>query len=487
MSDSFSQLYVTTALGGQLMGLLMAPDIEPGSDPGYQLCKTLYLYHPLGRKMAEAPLTLALAQRRTRVVQDAPNEVMEEFDRVWDLTRADMLVKNVFSLARIYGLATLVVLVEGEKADKPLDPWKIWDKRLSFNVLDPLNTSGSLVLTQVPTSPDFAKPVTVRANGLTFHPSRFDVVMNEQPLYIAYTSSAFGFVGRSVYQRALYPLKSFIRSMIADDMIATKLGLLVAKQKKASSVIDNVMLKVAGAKRALLQQAQTGQVLSIDVEEAIETLNMMNVDGAGKYSRENILKNVATAADMPAVILENETMVAGFGEGTEDAKNIARYVEGVRKEMEPSYAFLEPLAMHRAWNPNFYARIQTLYPDRYQGVSYEDAFTEWRDNYHAEWPSFLIEPESEQVNVEKIKNESIVAVAQTLLDKLDPENQVRVMQWLVDNVQENKRLFPHEVELDWDAAVEHAEEQAEQAQAAAEAGGEDDTSVAKKAGSFGMK
>lgn len=482
-----SQLLVTTSLGGSLLQLLMADDIVPGSDVSYQLCKSIYIYHPLGKKMADSPVVVAMSRPRKRVVQGAPNEVMEEFNRVWAEIKGDELVQNTHSISRIYGISSLILGVEGEDEGAPVDLQRISGKRVYFNILDPLNTSGSLVLSQIPTSPTFNKPVTVRSNGKVYHPSRFHVVMNEQPVYLAYTVSAFGFVGRSVYQRALFPLKSYIRSMIANDMVLTKLGLLVAKQKKPGSIIDNIMSLAAGIKRTLLKEAQTGQVLSIDVDEAIETLNMMNVDGAGGFARTNVLKDTATAADMPAVMLENETMVGGFGEGTEDAKNISRYIDGVRGIMEPTYRFLEPVAMHRAWTPEFYKRIQALYPENWGSRSYDDAFSEWRNNYHAEWESFLVEPESESVEVEKTKNESIVAVAQTLLPELDPENQARVMQWMVDNVQENKRLFPHELEMDWDALNDYMEDEAERKremlEAGAMAGGdEEDGAVAKKFG-----
>src|SRR6185437_16289419 len=100
------------------------------------------------------------------------------------------------------------------------------------------------------------------------------VVMNEHPVYLEYTTSAFGFVGRSVYQRALYPLKSFVLTMIADDVIATKNSILVAMMKQAGSVIDAFVDKMAGIRRAVLKWARAGQVLSIGTEEKIEAINM---------------------------------------------------------------------------------------------------------------------------------------------------------------------------------------------------------------------
>ena len=491
-NDSSSLVVATSALGGSLMQMLMSDDIRPGSDPGYELCKIIYLYHPLGSKMAETPLNIAQSQKRERVVQDAPNEVMEAFEAKWDEMKCTPLIHNVMRISRIYGIGSVIMLVEGEDAAQPLDLTTLWSKKPYFNVLDPLNTSGSLVLSQIPTNRYFNKPVTVSTMGQMIHPSRFEVAMNEEPVFIAYTASAFGFVGRSVYQRALFPLKSFIRSMIADDMIATKLGLLVAKQKQPGSIINQAMSAIAGLKRGLLKQAQTGQVLSIDVEEEITTLNMQNVDGAGKYSRDNIIKNVATSADMPAKLLDQETMVSGFGEGSEDAKNIAKYIDKVRGDMELIYKFFEKITMRMAWTPEFYKTIQNQYPENFKSRSFESAFSEWESNYSAEWPSLLIEPESEQIKVEQTKLEAIVSFLQTLLPQLDPENQGRIMQWATDNVSENKLLFPHELDLDYDTLTEFQElaaqnKQDQQDASMAGAGGTDSDvgPEAKKFGKFG--
>jgi hypothetical protein len=440
----------SSSLGTTLMHILMAPDIQPGSEPSYTLCKELLLTHPLGQKMAESPISLAQSQKRKISVQDAPEEVVTEYEQEWDRLGATGHIHNTMTLSRVYGISAIVLGCEDKPTEDPLELEKLWELPIFFNVLDPLNTAGSLVLNQVPTAPDFNKPATVRVNGQTFHRSRYLVTQNEAPIYLAFTTAAFGFVGRSVYQRALYPLKSFIRSMIADDMISAKLALLVAKQKSPGSVIDQVMGAIAGFKRMLLKRGQTGHVLSIDPEEDIETLNMQNVDGAGKYARGNILKNIATAADMPAVLLENETLTEGFGEGTEDAKTVARYIDLIRMRMQPLYAWFDNIVQYRVWNPEFYKRIQRLHPGVYGKRQYADVFSEWRRNFVAEWPSLLIEPESELVKVEQTKYEALIATAQTLAGELDPGNKARLWEWVADNLNENKRLFPHGLQLDFE-------------------------------------
>ncbi len=477
-SSPITSSYITTTestLGGEIKRMLESDEMLIGDGPSYELAKACFLYHPLGRKMAEGPIALAQSQKRRITVGNAPPEVAQRFEREWKRLKADKHIANVARLARIYGIATLIIGVgENENADQALDPATLAEKDLWFSSLDPLNTAGSLVLSQIPTSPNFNKPVTVRTNGKVFHPSRFVVVMNEEPIYLAYTNAAFGFVGRSVYQRALFPMKSYLRSMIANDMIQSKLGLIVARLVSPSPAVTKEMSLLAALKRAFVKQAKTGQVLTIGEKEEIQTLNMQNVDGAGTYSRTNILKDIAGAADMPAKLLDQETLVSGFGEGTEDAKTIARYIDSIREWLEPLYEFLTTVVQRRAWDGNFIRTMQSEYAEIYAGRSEDEIFSEWRADFAVEWPSFLIEPESEQVRVDDVRLQAAVAVVQTVMEIVDPESQLEALKFLADNVSANKRLFPHALEFDWDTLQTYLKDRAAQQQSGGGAEGGDD-------------
>jgi hypothetical protein len=202
----------------------------------------------------------------------------------------------------------------------------------------------------------------------------------------------------------------------------------------------------------MLQGAATGNVLSIGPDDKIETLNMQNVDGAGGWARGNVLKNIATAADMPAVMLENETLTEGFGEGTEDAKIIARYIDGIREWLDGLYNFFDPIVMRRAWNPEFYKTIQAQFPAEYGRVPYNTAYYQWANSFSALWPNLLKEPDSEGVKVEKIKAEALISIAEVMMAiGLDPENKAVLAQWLADNVNENKLMFTAPLNLDYEA------------------------------------
>jgi hypothetical protein len=445
-----------------LMEILKTDAIEPGAVPSYQMCKTLYLHHPLGAKMAEAPISMAQSQKRDISVSDGPDRVVDEFGKQWAACGADKHIFNLFRLARVYGIATLVAMVKDDDTNTPLDMGKLYKADLGFNVLDPLNTSGSLVMNQQPNEFDFQKHQDVVVQGKRYHRSRTCTILNEEPIYISFTSSTFGFTGRSVYQRALFPMKSYVQSLITNDMVQRKCGLLVAKIKQAGSIIDNAVSLFTGRKRQLLKDAETDSVISVGSDDDIQSLNMQNLEAPAIMSRTNILKDIATSADMPAKLLENETLVEGFGEGTEDAKNIARYVERFRESMQPAYDFMDKLVMRRAWTPEFFDAVKAQFPAEYKNMEFKEAFYQWSNSFKAQWPSLLIEPDSEKIKVQETKYKSVVAIIEVIATQLDPQNKAKLFMWAQDIINENTMLFPYQLDLDFEALEEHLEEQKDQ-------------------------
>ena len=460
-----------SAIGNELQDILMSDAIVPGAKPSYQLCKTIYLFHPLGAKMAESPIKAAQSKKRKITIPDGPEERCQEaFETEWEAISATKHIFNFARLSRIYGLASMVVMAEGVPLDRPIDYKKLSELSISFNVYDPLNTSGSLVLNQNTDAMDFQKITGISVAGKPVHRSRALVIMNEEPIYISYTPSAFGFVGRSVYQRALFPLKTYIQTLLTDDLVTVKAGVLIAKMAQPGSIIDNVMGKLFGVKRQLLKDAATGNVISVGPDDAVESLNFQNLHAPYELVRKNVLKNIATSADMPAVLIENETLTEGFGEGTEDAKIIAKYIEGIREWIDPAYKFFDKIVRYRAWNEEFYKGIQKDFPEEYGNVPYVVAFYRWSNSFSAVWPSLLEEPESEQAKLEKVKFDTVTDVLKELVQHVDPENKAILIKWAADNLNQNKHLFSEPLELDFDALREYVPPE----QQMLEAGGDED-------------
>jgi hypothetical protein len=435
-------------LGTQLQWMLMQGDIQPGSDPSYQLCKVIYLYHPLGAKMVEIPITLAQSMPREITIPNAPEDrIKEAFLEEWEHLGCDTHIFNTMRLSRIYGISSLIYGAEGVPTDRPIANRDLHKLNLYFNILDPLNTAGSLVMNQQPNAPDFLKHTSITVSGQPYHRSRSCVILNEEPIYISFTVSAFGFTGRSVYQRALFPLKSYVQSMLTNDLVTYKAGVIIAKIKQFGTVADKVMQGLLAVKRAFIQMAQTANVISIGHEDDIETMNLQNTDTAMTVARKNIIEDIAAAAMMPAILLNNETYAEGFGEGTEDSKAVASYIQGVRGQMKPLYNFFDSIVMYRAWNPEFYQTIQNEFPE-YKDIPYIQAFQQWKNSFTATWPSLLIEPESKQVEVEEVKLRAMMSAVQVLLPELDPQNKASTIEWFVDNFNEQKNLYKVELNLD---------------------------------------
>lgn len=467
----------STNVGSALAQLLLADDIQPGDDPSYQLCKAIYSYHPLGKKLTDTPIALAQSEPREISVPVAPDRVREKFNQQWVDDGCDGHIFNLGSLSRIYGVASVALLAKKRDSAEQIPPSEaiefdqLADLDVAFSVLDPLNTAGSLVGDLNPNSMGFLKTTSIAVSGRRYHRSRSVTLLNEKPIYLEYTTSAFGYVGRSVYQRALFPLKSYVKTMITNDMVATKAGVIVAKMKPAGSIVSNIMQTMFGQKRDIVKEAATWNVISITPEEGIESIDLQNVNGAMAESRKNILNDTAVAADMPAILLNNETYANGFGEGTEDANNVARYIKGVREELRHVYDWFDQITMYRAWNQDFYATIQEEFPDEYGSVRYETAFQEWRNSFDFVWPSLIQEPESEEVKVADVKLKAIIAMVQVLAPELDPENKVELFKWAADNFNEIEALFTVPLNLDFGALLTEAEKKAEQAESLAEAGG----------------
>jgi hypothetical protein len=459
----YINLRAGTGLPNSLKDFMLLSELTPGDEPSYQACKSVYVAHPVGAKMAETPVVMAQSQARKLSAPGAPSVAMQAFEDEFKFIGATEAIRQTKVMSRVYGIATCGVVAEGVPPDRPLTPKQMRDLRIAFNIWDPLNTAGSLVFNQNPNALDFLKQGShVAVQGQAYHPSRTQVVINERPVYLSWTSASYGFVGRSVYQRAWFPLKSYLKTMIADDMVATKAGVIVAKIKMPGGFVDNVMSAAFGQKRNVVKEAEIGNVINISPDEEIASLDLMNMEAPLTMARGNILKNCAVAADMPAVLLNEETFVEGFGEGTEDARRVAMFVKRMREEMDPQYRWFDEMTMHRAWGPDFYQTVQRRYPEVFGRIPYVSAFYAWKNSFKAEWPNWLEPEDNEKIQVEEVILNAAIAAVQTLLPISDPDNQAALASWLADTINDQETLFRTPLEFDIEALEDHLNEQKEQ-------------------------
>lgn len=446
----------------ELITLLDSDDIQPGMSAGYQTCKTIYLFHPLGGKMVDRPIKMAMNESRTVHISQAygiEQRLRDAFEREWKALGADKHIANAARISRIYGVSAIAMLVDNQEPSSAVDYRTLYKHNVTFNILDPLNTAGSIVLNQDPNAQDFQKVDGIRVAGKPYHKSRCVVQQNEDPIYLAYNSAAFGFTGRSVYQRALFPLKSFIQTMRTDDMVSVKGGLLVTKIQGPSSVVNNMMQKLSGIKRMMLKRGKTGEVLQIGANDSIESIDLSNLEKPLDSSRNHILENIAAAADMPAIILNSETFAQGFGEGTEDARSVAVYIDNIREWLEPLYDYFIRICQYRAWSIEFFNSLRADFPDLKN--TYSLYFASWINNFEYRWPPSLKEPDSEKVKVDETRFKAIVSMLEVLLPQVntDDENRALLIEWAQTNANANESLFPQRLDLDIDSLKANRPEQ----------------------------
>ncbi|HID3079509.1 TPA: anti-CBASS protein Acb1 family protein [Klebsiella pneumoniae] len=446
----------------ELITLLDSDDIQPGMSAGYQTCKTIYLFHPLGGKMVDRPIKMAMNESRTVHISQAygiEQRLRDAFEREWKALGADKHIANAARISRIYGVSAIAMLVDNQEPSSAVDYRTLYKHNVTFNILDPLNTAGSIVLNQDPNAQDFQKVDGIRVAGKPYHKSRCVVQQNEDPIYLAYNSAAFGFTGRSVYQRALFPLKSFIQTMRTDDMVSVKGGLLVTKIQGPSSVVNNMMQKLSGIKRMMLKRGKTGEVLQTGANDSIESIDLSNLEKPLDSSRNHILENIAAAADMPAIILNSETFAQGFGEGTEDARSVAVYIDNIREWLEPLYDYFIRICQYRAWSIEFFNSLRADFPELKN--TYSLYFSSWINNFEYRWPSSMKEPESEKVKVDEIRFKAIVSMLEVLLPQVntDDENRALLIEWAQTNANANESLFPQRLDLDIDSLKANRPEQ----------------------------
>ena len=454
---------IGTGGSNSLWHALMYEDILPGHMPSYILCKLIFTSHPLGAKIAHWPVEMALSEtREIRVDAAADDEPAKEFMRQWAANGCDDVIAQVGTKARIYGMSAMVFgAVDPQRGDggEVIDPEediplnRLHELDIYFNVVDPLNTGGSLTLDQNPNNPDFLKsPGSLRVNGQKYGKGRFVVLMNEGPEYLDFENSTLGYTGRSAFRRCVYPLRSYLETQVANNQVAHKAGVLIAKIKNTSSVANRAMQMFSNIKAETLRIMGNENVLTIGTEESIESLNLMNVDGSLAGVRRSIIEDIAAAATMPAQILNSQTLAQGFGEGTEDAKQIANYIRGRRRWLKPVYDFCDVVTMRRAWTPAYIRSMKQRDPEQYGTKSEETIFQEWRDSFSAQWPSE--NEDSEAFEVTEKRMGILLDTIKVILSAAQgsPDAVAGALEYLQDNINNTgKNLFSGELNLDTDS------------------------------------
>lgn len=430
-----AEIQLDSGLSSQLSKILDSEEIQPGTDVGYELCKLLWQYHPLGGKLVEKPISMAMCKQRQYSVDTDPDErVVRRFQEVWERMEVNEKIKNFFFVSRCYGAAAIGVGTTSVSCKDELPGFGLTEDDVYINVWDPLNAAGSMITDQNPNSPFFQEPKkTLKINGKSWHPSRTLKVFNGTPIYLEYQNSTFGFTGRSVFQRVLYPMKSYIGTMTANDMVSQKAGVLVAKTAQNGSVLSGIMAAATKVKREIIKIARNGGVISVGDKDNVESLNLQNIDGALNASRDNIISDIASGSDVPSILIKEEAFSKGWGEGSEDSKAVSQYIDGVRQQIEPVMDYFEKLVQYIAWSEDFFNSLKNDFPDIITD-DYQTTFFMWRREFTAKWQELVEEsPDKRRESDSKVIQQA-TALYTALSQNLDPENRATAADWLTSIV-----------------------------------------------------
>ncbi|OZU57558.1 anti-CBASS protein Acb1 family protein [Salmonella enterica] len=469
-----AEIEISVNLSSSLMRILEAEEIQPGTDIGYELCKLLWQYHPLGGKLVEKPILMAMCKPRQYNVETDPDErVVRRFQEVWERMKVNEKIKNLFFLSRCYGAAAIGVGTDSVSCKEPLPTFGLTEDDVYINAWDPLNASGSMVTDQNPNSPFFQEAnKTLKIGGKNWHPSRTLKIFNGTPIYLEYQNSTYGFTGRSVFQRILYSLKSYINTMEASDLVSQKAGVLVAKVAHGGSKLDGIMAAATRRKREAVKEAQNKGVLSIGKDEDVTSLNLQNIDGALNAARDNIIADIAAGSDVPAIIIKEEAFSNGFGEGKEDSKAISQYIDGVRQQIEPVMDYFERLVQYIAWNEEFYQSLKNDYPDIITD-DYKTTFYQWRREFTATWQELVEEsPDQRRESDSKVIQQAAGLYA-VVVPQLDPENRAAVTEWLASLVNSTQTYGEAPLIIDVDALANYEPPKQETPDGNFQSGGEE--------------
>ncbi|MGL5386645.1 MAG: anti-CBASS protein Acb1 family protein [Serratia sp. (in: enterobacteria)] len=444
-------------VGSELSRLLQCANITPGDQASYEMCKIIWAEHPLGGKLVEKPITMALFKPRINNVDDDPDDkIVKAFEDAWLALGVTEKIRNLFFLVRCYGAAAIGVGTINEKSEDPLGGFGLSADNIFINVWDPLNAAGSMVTDQQPNSPDFQRPDdTLNISGQKWHPSRTMKIFNGAPIYLGYQRSAFGYTGRSVFQRALYPLQSFINTMVTDNLVSKKAGVIIAKVQQNSSVISNLMGIANIARRKDIKDAENEGVLSIGQSDSIESMDLQNIDKAMTTARDNIISNIAAASDTPSFLMKDEAFANGFGDGKEDSKAIAQYIDSVRQTIEPVILFFERIVQYIAWSEDFFNALKASNPEIISG-EYQETFLSWRRSFRSKWPELMEKsPEEKQDADSKLIVRAIKYVS-AMAPLVDPINRTKLIEWSNETINTTYVAKNNPIVFDYEYLQENA-------------------------------
>ncbi|WP_304354241.1 phage portal protein [Brachyspira innocens] len=375
----------------------------------YEECKNIYRNATMGKRVVEGLVNFAMSAEREIDVQKAPPEAIQKFKETAKVLKQEEAIKQTIYNARIYGTGGLYVAMYNEEEEKDDFTTKptfedAYKYKIRFNVLDPLNLSGSRVDND-PLSFHFLELVDIKVNTKTVPRKRISISHALEPLYLDNRTSLLPFTPPSVFYNMIDLLKEYDDAIKSIGDLLYKAGAIVYKYP-AKSKLNGVFADAQERSQIILQQKQSGEVISISADSSLEDFPISNLSGL--IEAINKLEDDITKAlnDTPASILFDKSLSNGFSEGDKDKETEISIIESFREnKLTPLYELTDYYVMLKAWDSNFIDEMRSIYSN-YEDKSNIEIFRDWAESFTFKYGNLFPEPESliQENNAKKLDN-----------------------------------------------------------------------------------
>lgn len=428
-------------------------------DLTYEECRDIYRYWPLGKRVATALPNFAMSSGRTFSVKENLPEVVRALEEAESALKIPQVVNKAAIYSRVYGLSFVYVASDSSECppDKPLSKEEFLHSSCRFNVLDPLSAGGSIQIDNDSLSPTFGLPIYLKVKGKTVSPSRLHLCFNDIPLYYKFNPSSFSFGGPSIYQNMTLLIRSWNRTVLSLQRLATKAASIVVKRKDGSG-ITGAQVQALNKNLTAIRSMENDGILSMRVGEEVEFFALNGLSEIDSICNRLNSMLMMALSDTPSGILLDKNLSTGLADGDNDMKAIIIATDRFRKDiLKPIYNFLDKFLCYKAFTPELISEIKEKYPELYRDKSDESILTELLDSYSFEFNELYPQSENEKEDTSSKKLDNLLKLKELGAESSGLEEAVNASDVLkgVDIVLHEQQEGGH---LDGEDEVEEEEE-----------------------------
>lgn len=374
-------------------GFTNLPDIL-----SYEDCRNIYKYWALGKRVAKALPNFALSAQRTIIFEDMPEECIKLFQEAEKDLQIHRLLKEVLTNIRIFGISGICVVSDKDDLSKKLTYSSTIDKTIAFNIVDPLNLTGSQIGID-PTKLNYQKVSSIKVNGQDVDLSRAYIGFNDHLFYLDYVPSNFNFGSISIYQNMISLIYDWNKCVTALERISTKAGSILVRNRDGG-VLNSISTEAARKTLEAIRNMRNDGIASINNSDSVELFNLAGV-GEVDAIIERLNNCIMMAlSDTPSAILLDERLAKGFGDGTEDMKAILMAVEDYREsQIRPIYNFLDKYLLYLTFTPKTLQKLKEDYSE-FKSMSLPELREAIFNSFSFEWGNLY--PESEATKTDNM-------------------------------------------------------------------------------------